>query len=437
MTSKRTSTTVFATLPGDSSAVPAGELRLLEEGAQLLASSFVYGLRYVKRPNALEVDPISLAFGAAPPAGPEERSPVNGLVEFGAIRDAAPDLWGRRVIENKLGRAGPLPESVYLEHAGPNRVGALEFRARPDSRAGTEQIAPATELQYLLEASARIEAGEPVPARLAAIFDAGSSMGGARPKAVVLHEGSQWLAKFSSSSDRFNVPAVERATLELARTAGMRVPRTRLVPLSDGAKVMLIERFDRIALAAGFGRVHFVSALTMLGLDESRSPHAAYADIASVLSQRSPAANLAEDRVELYRRMVFNIMVGNDDDHLRNHGFLREGAGWRLAPLYDVAPKPQVGFERFLHLAVGPRAGRAATLVNAVSGSGAFGLTPAQAAAEADAVARVVRQWQGYFEAWGVAGADIDAVAGAFRPYRELGWSEVERLLARSKRTPD
>lgn len=436
MTFRRTNTTVFATLPGEVSAVPAGELRLLEEDSQLLASSFTYGLRYAKRPNALEVDPISLALGAVPSENPEERTPVNGLVEFGAIRDAAPDLWGRRVIENKLGRAGPLPESVYLEHAGPNRVGALEFRARPDSQPGAAEITPVTELQYLLEASARIEAGEPVPARLAVIFDAGSSMGGARPKAVVLHEGSQWLAKFSSRDDRFNVPAVERATLELARAAGMRVPRTQLVPLADGAKVMLIERFDRVALNNVFGRIHFVSALTMLGLDESRSPHAAYADIASVLSLRAPAATLADDRVELYRRMVFNILVSNDDDHLRNHGFVWEGAGWRLSHLYDVVPKPQIGFERYLHLAVGPRAGRAATLDNAVSGSGAFGLTPAQAAAEADAVVRVVRQWQGYFEASGVAGADIDAVASAFRSYRDLGWPEVERMLAKDRRTP-
>ena len=346
---------------------------------------------------------------------------MNGHSEFGAIRDASPDLWGRRVIENKLGRAGPLPESVYLEHAGTNRVGALEFRARPDSGSGSAAIAPITELQYLLDASTRIEAGEPIPARLSRIFDAASSMGGARPKAVVMHQGSQWLAKFSSVSDRFNVPAVERATLELARRAGMRVPRTLLVPLASGGEAMLIERFDRIALAGGFGRIHFVSALTMLGMHESDSRHAAYADIANVLSLRSPAANLHCDRVELYRRMAFNILVSNDDDHLRNHGFLREGTGWRLSPLYDVVPKPQIGFERFLHLAVGPSAGRAATLVNAVSGSGAFGLTPAQAAAEVDSVVRVVRQWRGSFEASGVSGADMDAVASAFRSYRDLG----------------
>ncbi len=437
MTSKQTGTTVFATLPGDTSAVPAGELRLLEEGSRLLGSTFVYGLRYLKRPNALQVDPVSLAFGATPPANPQECTPANGLVEFGAIRDAAPDLWGRRVIENKLGRAGPLPESVYLEHAAPNGVGTLEFRARPDSGPGTSGTASTLELAYLHDACARIEAGEPIPARLAAIFDAGSSMGGARPKAVVLHEGTQWLAKFSSRGDRFNMPAVEHATLELARAAGMRVPRTMLVRLANGVEVMLIERFDRTALAGGFGRIHFVSALTMLGLDESESRHAAYAGIAQVISQRSPSATLAEDRVELYRRMVFNIVVGNDDDHLRNHGFLWEAPGWRLAPLYDVVPKPQIGLERFQHLSVGPRGGRAATLDNAVSGSGAFGLTPAQAVVQADAVLRVVRQWKRHFEQSGVSGADIDAVAGAFRSHRDLGWAEVEGLHRQDKPTAD
>jgi len=428
MTSKRTNTTVFATLPGAVSAVPAGTLSLFEEGVVVEASRFRYGARYVQRANALEVDPVSL-----PLAGPAERQPANDLAEFGAIRDATPDLWGRMVIERKLGATGPLPESVYLEHAGSNPVGALEFRARPDSPPREGGAAPAAELDYLVQAAARIEAGEPVPARLAAIFDAGSSLGGARPKAAVLDDGRQWLAKFASRGDRWNVPAIEFATMEMARSCGLAVPAVRLERLAGDRTVMLIERFDRRATAAGFEREHFVSALTMLGVHSTEMSRASYADLARVIEQRGAAGAVAADRTELFRRMVFNILVSNDDDHLRNHGYLFDAGarGWRLSPLYDVVPKPQVAHERALALGVGPR-GRTATLDNAVEGSGQFGLTARAAAEIVDRMARVVREWRVAFADSGVAESEMEPVATAFRRYPEIGGKAVEQLLSRS-----
>jgi len=425
MTSKRTNTTVFATLPGTVTAVPAGTLSLFEEGAVVEASRFRYGSRYTQRANAIEVDPVSL-----PLAGPAERQPAHGLSEFGAIRDAAPDLWGRLVIERKLGQIGPLPESVYLEHAGGNPAGALEFRARPDSPPRDGGAAPATELDYLIQGAARIEAGDPVPAKLAAIFDAGSSLGGARPKAAVLDDGRQWLAKFNSRSDRWNVPAIEYATMEMARVCGLVVPATRLLRLADDRTVMLIERFDRRATATGFERVHFVSALTMLGMHSTEMSRATYADLARVIEQRGAAGAVAADRTELFHRMVFNILVSNDDDHLRNHGYLFDAGarGWRLSPLYDVVPHPQVAHERSLALGVGPR-GRAATLDNAVEGSGQFGLTPRAAAGIVDQMARVVRQWRVAFADSGVTEREMEPVATAFQRYTEMGGGAVEQLL--------
>jgi len=425
MTSKRANTTVFAMLPGAVNAVPAGTLSLFEEGAVVQASRFRYGTRYVERPNAIEVDPVSL-----PLTGPAEREPANGLTEFGAIRDAAPDLWGRLVIERKLGRTGPLPESVYLEHAGGNPAGALEFRARPNSPPRDGGTAPATELAYLVQAAARIEAGEPVPANLAAIFDAGSSLGGARPKAAVLSEGRQWLAKFESRGDRWNVPAIECATLQMARQCGLNVPEVRLLRLAGDKTVTLIERFDRRATAAGFERTHFVSGLTMLGVHSTEMSRASYADLARVIEQRGVAGAVATDRIELFRRMVFNILVSNDDDHLRNHGFVLDakGGGWRLSPLYDVVPKPQIAQERFLLLGVGPR-GRLATLDNAVDGSGQFGLTARAAAEIVDQMARIVRQWRVAFAGDGIEEREMEPVATAFRRYAEIGGDAIGKLV--------
>jgi serine/threonine-protein kinase HipA len=428
MTSRRANTTVFATLPGAVAAVPAGTLSLFEEGAIVKASRFRYGTRYAQRPHAIALDPVSL-----PLAGPAERAPVNDLAEFGAIRDAAPDLWGRLVIERKLGRIGPLPQSVYLEHAGGNPAGALELRSQPDSPPRDGGAAPATELAYLVEAAARIEAGEPVPARLATIFDAGSSLGGARPKAAVLDDGRQWLAKFPARGDRWNVPAIEYATLRMARECGLNVPEVRLAQLAGEKTVVLIERFDRRAAAAGFERVHFVSGLTMLGVHSTETSRATYADLARVIERLGVPGTVGRDRVELFRRLVFNILVSNDDDHLRNHGFLLDaGTGrWRLSPLYDVVPRPQVAHERYLVLGVGPR-GRAATLDNAVEGSGQFGLTPRAAAEIVDSVARVVRRWRVEFAASGIPEREIEPVATAFPRYAEIGGKVVDRLLRRT-----
>ena len=200
MPAQQTQLAVFAHLEGQWA--PAGLLKLTEDGSQVLASEFAYGLRYVERPNALEVDPVSLSLADRAAIKGVVINPPNALPLFGGIRDAAPDAWGRRVIEAKLKvPANSLPESTYLLHAGSQRVGALDVRDsihEPPS-AGT---ADWHSLQYLMEAAERIEAGEPVPARLDAIFAGGTALGGARPKASVSDEhGVFWLAKFSSRND--------------------------------------------------------------------------------------------------------------------------------------------------------------------------------------------------------------------------------------------
>jgi len=420
---------VFIHLPGEAEAVPAGRLTMIEQGLQLQASTFAYGRRYVERANALPVDPVALALAAG--RNDEVRVPAGGLAMFGALRDATPDAWGRRVIENRL-RAPPngLPESVYLDHAGPHRAGALDVRESPTSLPIGGALPSIVDLRHLLDAAARIEEGEPVPAHLEVFFAGGPSVGGARPKAVVEVDGGEWIAKFPARNDPFNVPLVEHATLELARASGLDVPRTRMQMLADGRQVMLIERFDREPLARGMARRHMVSALTLLGLHEQDSPDSSYAAISDAIGVNGVSGRVAIDRKELFARMVFNILVSNDDDHLRNHAFLfdAEGAGWRLSPLYDVVPRPQAAQERVLHLSIGPQ-GRQARLDNALAGAGRFGLLPPEAARIIDRVARAVRNWRDHFESLGVPARECDRIASAFRRPLDIGMREVDRRL--------
>lgn len=420
---------VFIHLPGEREAVPAGRLTLVEEGTTVLASRFVYGRRYRARPNAIAIDPVSLPLPRE--EGDAEQVPLGGLAMFGALRDATPDAWGRRVIESRLD-APPngLPESAYLDHAGANRWGALDVRASLESPADPGLLPGLMQLDHLVAAAERIEEGLPVPAHLDLLFASSPPLGGARPKALVVDEGKQWIAKFPARGDRIDVTAVERATLELARAAGLRVPATRLAPLADGRRVMLIERFDRDSGMRPGTRRHVASALTMLGKHESDSPSSHYREIADAISHHGASGFIASDREELFARMVFNILVSNNDDHLRNHAFVHDGAcgGWRLSPLYDVVPNPQLARERTLHLSVGPM-GRAARLDNAMRGAGRFGLLPPAAARIANRVVAAVRPWRETFEREGVSAADCDRVATAFPRAADIGMREVEKYL--------
>lgn len=415
---------VFIHLDGIREAVPAGRLNLLERDAELLQSDFGYGRQYAQRQDCQAIDPLTLAL---PGPGIEAlREPpltsTGRLTSFGAFRDAAPDHWGRRLIENKLRRTGPLPESEYLAHAGSNRTGALDFRAKPNSPPHPGELAGLVDLGYLKEAAERVEAGETIPAKLEKIFDAGTSMGGARPKAVIEADQRQWLAKFPLRSDPYSLPHIEYATLLLAKEAGLDVPPLRLEDVGEKRPAMLIERFDRIRQDDGYTRRHFLSALTLLGRHSADSPHTSYADISEAIATYGAAGQIRSDQAELFGRMVFNILVNNDDDHLRNHGFVWDKAlsGWRLSPLYDVVPRPTHAHERYLHLGIGNE-GRLATLGNAMSHHGVFGLTRPQASAIVERIGGAVREWKNTFEAAGVIGQDMDRIASAIRHPRDAG----------------
>lgn len=438
---------VFACIGTDWS--PCGQLVLTEENATLLASSFAYGLNYLKRPDALEADPVSLGIADREAVHGKRILPVNQLPFFGGIRDAAPDAWGRRVIEAKLKVPdNSLPESQYLLHAGSERVGALDIR--PGLNDGPSAGVSAWHgLPHLMDAADRIEEGEPVPAHLEAIFMDGTALGGARPKASVRDEnGVLWLAKFGSRKDATDIPAIECGALKLAAEAGLNVPPVRTLLLGD-RRVMLIRRFDRYwampgqtpeaaadLLQPGPGdgraehRLAFNSGLTWLGCDETESRTRSYGDLAQAIRRYGHPSLIRADNAELFKRMVFNILVSNDDDHLRNHGFLWDPRlpGWRLSPLYDVLPRASLASERYLHLAVGPQ-GRLATLDNALAAHPMFTLSEPAACALIDEVWRAVRQWRAHFDAYGVPAQEMDKMAPAFRHLDDVSTPELRRKL--------
>src|SRR5882724_1870689 len=438
---------VFAHI--DTQWAPCGRLTLTEDGANLLTSTFAYGLRYLERPGALEVDPVSLSLEDKSAVRGKALFPPNNLPTFGGIRDAAPDAWGRRVIESRLKvPANSLPESTYLLHAGSQRVGALDVRAARESDT-TPGYGTWDNLQYLMEAAQRIDEGLPVPANLEEIFVEGSPLGGARPKATVRDdEQVLWLAKFPSQRDTLIVPIVETATLRLAAAAGLTVPPVRLIHRGSRA-VMLIRRFDRywarpgsdappsedlLSTAPADGlvekRLGFVSGLTLVACDEMESPDKSYGDLAQAIRRYCHPRVIRENNRELFERMVFNIFVSNDDDHLRNHGFVRDPSlpGWRLSPLYDVMPRASLATERRLHLGVGPE-GRTATLDNAFAGRETFTLSKEAAAQSIARIWRSVREWKVHFEDYQVPPDQIDKVAPAFRHIDDVSTPALRKLI--------
>ena len=447
MAAKEQKLFVFANL--DAKWAPCGQLTLTEDGATLLASTFAYGLRYLERPSALEVDPVSLSIQDKSAVRGRALFPPNNLPLFGGIRDAAPDSWGRRVIESRLkAPANSLPESTYLLHAGSQRVGALDIRS---SREAEPTLGYGTwdNLQYLMDVAERIDEGLPVPANLEEIFVEGSPLGGARPKATVRdNEQILWLAKFASRKDALAVPIIETATLRLAAAAGLTVPPVKLIQLGERA-VMLIRRFDRYwakpgqdahlpadllstAPIAGLveKRLGFVSGLTLLACDEMESPDKSYADLAQAIRRYCHESVIRQNNRELFDRLIFNIFVSNDDDHLRNHGFVWDVRlpGWRLSPLYDVMPRASLASERRLHLGVGPE-GRSATLDNAFAGRETFTLATDTAAQSISRIWATVREWKVLFDEYNVPADQIEKIAPAFRHIDEVSTPALRKLI--------
>lgn len=328
---------VWIWLPGESEPVVAGKLSL--DGNTLL---FNYGKSYLERDNSIAIYDVEL------PLESGIQPLLSGLTMPNCIRDAAPDAWGRRVLINRLlGLKGSaannttqLDELTYLLESGSDRIGALDFQ-----HSATDYIPRSpvnASLEELLDSAARVEQGLPLTAELDQALHHGSSIGGARPKALIEDGEKKYIAKFSSSTDLYSVVKAEYIAMRLAALTGLHVAN---VSLAEAAKkdVLLIERFDRSQTAQGWQRKAMVSGLTLLGLDEMMARYASYEELAEIIRHRFHDAPATLK--ELFSRIVFNILSGNTDDHARNHAALWDGKVLTLSPAYDICPQGRAGNE--------------------------------------------------------------------------------------------
>jgi serine/threonine-protein kinase HipA len=327
---------VWIWLPGETEPVVAGVL--VRSDDQLV---FNYGRSYLARADAIPIyEPeLPLKAGVLPL--------LAGLSMPNCIRDAAPDAWGRRVIINrKLGRKGQqvdtaeLDELTYLLESGSDRSGALDFQLSPTTY--MPRLSAAASLDDLLQAVDKVEEGVPLDADLDQALFHGSSLGGARPKALIATEDKKYVAKFSSRNDIYSVVKAEYIAMRLAALVGIIVAPVRLVRAAN-RDVLLIERFDRKKVDVGWCRMALVSALTLFGLDELMARYASYEDLAAIVRHRFHAPK--DTLRELFARLVFNVLCGNTDDHARNHAAFWDGRTLRLTPAYDICPQQRAGNE--------------------------------------------------------------------------------------------
>ena len=327
---------VWAWLPGVTEPVVSG--RLSAQGGLVL---FNYGKSYLERSNAIPLYLPEL------PLQPGELPLPAGLTMPSSIRDAAPDAWGRRVILNrKFGVKGneldnvELSELTFLLESGSDRIGALDFQHSPTVyQPRTPNNATLAEL---MESAERVEKGISLSPELDQALHHGSSIGGARPKALIENESVKHVAKFSSTSDVYSVVKAEFIAMRLASLCGINAAPVSLITVS-GKDVLLIERFDRVKATTGWQRKMMVSALTMLGLDEMMARYASYTQLAEIIRHRFTDAPATLR--ELFSRIVFNILCGNTDDHARNHAAFWDGELLSLTPAYDICPQGRSGQE--------------------------------------------------------------------------------------------
>ena len=323
-------------LPGTTEPVVAG--KLTADGDMLY---FNYGKSYLNRKNAISI------YDAELPLKPGALPLLSGLIMPGCIRDAAPDAWGRRVLINKkLGLKGvdadsvKLDELTYLLESGSDRIGGLDFQLSATDYAPRTSVN--VTLDELLQSAERVEKGIPLTTELDQALLNGSSIGGARPKALIEDGCTKYIAKFSSPADLFNVVKAEFVSMRLASLIGLDVAPVALIK-SFKKDVLLIERFDRNHTGQGWQRKCMVSALTLLGLDEMMARYASYQDLSEII--RHKFTNAPATLRELFSRLVFNILSGNTDDHARNHAGFWDGLMLTLTPAYDICPQSRSGNE--------------------------------------------------------------------------------------------
>lgn len=375
------------------------------------AIGFRYASSWLGNPNAFSLQP-TLRLDPAPFA------PTQGRAVLGAFGDSAPDTWGRSLLrraerrsarrENRPVRA--LQELDFLLGVSDQaRIGALRYRHKGEGAflAPSEDGVPSiVHLRRLLEATERTLLDEETEEDLRLILAPGSSLGGARPKASVIDvQGHLAIAKFPKPTDEYSLERWEAVALRLADIAGIDAARAELLDVA-GAPVLLVRRFDR----DDGRRVPFLSALAMLDLSDGAL--SSYPEMVDAINEHG--ARSKRDAIELYRRMVFNILVSNVDDHMRNHAFLWRGSqGWTLSPAYDLNPTPADVRPRVLTTAIDGEE-RVCDLELALGSAQYFGLSPQAASEIVKEVGRATRTWRDVAAGLGAPGYEIERMSTAF-----------------------
>lgn len=411
MTSSDQRAYVYLQLPKSLEVVTAGFYELdFPQGVP--TGSFVYNPAYLQRADAVPLDPYVL------PLEPRRVQTVKLKGVFGPLRDASPDAWGRRIIEKHTGRTD-LTEIDYLLHSPEDRAGALSFGRDKVPPAPIRKFNQVIQLEVLLALAEQFmdddDAGASrVPDQMFELLQPGTSMGGARPKNVVEDAEGLWLAKFPDKSDNWNNARVEGAMLALARECGLHVARHRFETVA-GKDVLLVHRFDRVLTPDGYVRHRMISGLTALAAEDSHGDRSKWSYLLLADELRRRSAHPAQDLEELFRRMVFNALISNTDDHPRNHALIAPTAKWELSPAYDLTPNPLTSVEkRDLAMTCGMY-NRYANRINLLSQHGQFKLLLDQAKAIVDQMQTVVAsRWHATLRQQGVTPADSDKLATAF-----------------------
>jgi serine/threonine-protein kinase HipA len=372
-----------------------------------------YGKYYIREPFAFALDPVHLPMST-------QMQPVRRRSDgsYGVLSDAGPNAWGLKLtssINRQYGLPQPVTPVDWLIkswHFGSGCLGFSEhYTVMPEQGIVPQLLSRLGERQVkAIEALA----GDPdaeLDEEAVRLFFPGGSLGGGRPKTVVMHEGLEHIAKFSRPDDKFDVPAAEYATLRLAHAAGVNVTEFELVSIG-GHSVLLVARFDR---TPGGGRIHYLSANTLIDIDAAapeqyRSGYS-YAGIAEALRPIDDHAR--EDSHQLFRRMVLNILVGNIDDHMRNHALIRQAGGrYRLSPAFDIVPHIDA-YHTPQSIGVGAD-GPASTMANALSQCRRFLLLESEAQLIIDEVKTQVGQWRNVFAEVGVTKRDMQTLSACF-----------------------
>lgn len=362
-----------------------GEFIVSDPDAQgRLLGQFRYTPEYLSSPGAFALDPVNLPLSPTIFDANRPRSGIHGVFE-----DSLPDDWGRRLLVRRYNLPRIRQRVPHLlQVLGGNAMGALRY-SEDDRIPQALPLLESRHLEKIEQLARKFENDQLVDDEdIALLFQAGSSPGGARPKALVYDEHGEYLAKFSSAKDRFDVVSLEAATMHLARLAGVVAAETRCLTYG-GRKILLVNRFDLDHITQK--RHHCISMQSLLGADGYYN--LSYSDMATIL--RMISASPVEDQRNLFRQMVFNVLAGNTDDHLKNFSMLNDGNGWRLTPAYDLVPNIGLNGEHVLRIGLDNRVPDRRTLIREAK---QFGFKQAKAVEEElDAIIDAVALWRDAF----------------------------------------